>query len=608
VKVGHRERGEDRRASRGVRLLLLAGLLAAGAVLWRFATLQPVHGPAAAPETLIERPASAPPEPALPEPSSAPNDNAIVATSSDEADAAGAAAVAASRPARKASEQFDVRGRAIDDRGVPIPRATATLRNWSGPRDSVTLTATADDQGRFQFRDVPTGDWYLTGEADGFIQASEPGTIRGDGHDELLVCLSRPSVVSGLAMGTSRQVAPYTTVHMRLVEAYKGRLPVGAGSATITAVSESAWENGPGHVANVDADGRFTFGKVLPGHYAVVACAPPVNGMDRLRAWVERRNGASEPPRAPEGIVELTLVPGEQRLLELALPASTGVRGHLLSGGPPASGGRIVATQHEPDTGFLRSVECDVGGAWELMDVPVGTYDLLAFADGECGTRRQRVTLERDQVAVVDFTFAGTPVVGQVIDAASRAPVGGVTVSAVPFTPHVPDPTPLQQSALLAFDWRKVAAPGPASSTSDAAGDFLLPRLAPGRYWLVARGDTWVQGTPPDITIEDGGMATELELFVTAAGFLEGTVQYVGPRQGRVTDGIEASLWRPWEVTPVCAATVSNGAFRFQALRPGSYELRLHDGTARSPASRSIRTVEIVARHTVRVDAVFEED
>jgi hypothetical protein len=81
-----------------------------------------------------------------------------------------------------------IAGRAVDatDLETPVPRAVVTLvRPAGGGQPSVDLARiTADEQGRFQFRDITPGDYLLHCEADRFTTTEKPVAVPSTRFDE----------------------------------------------------------------------------------------------------------------------------------------------------------------------------------------------------------------------------------------------------------------------------------------------------------------------------------------------------------------------------------------------------------------------------------------
>jgi RNA polymerase sigma factor (sigma-70 family) len=277
-------------------------------------------------------------------------------------------------------------------------------------------------------------------------------------------------------------------------------------------------------------DGRFEL-RAAPGAYGVTATAP---GFAPAHLSNLRVAQAGQPPLA------LVLAPG-----------GVTVRGRVLepSGGPV--GGALVAALvdfasfSQLDLTRLFVAVTDADGRYRL-GLPGGSYSLLVTADGY-GRQLRGLLAYADEVR--DFRLRPP---GQLAGRSIRK-----------------DGSPVPEAVI---ELGPLAAGGePNQTRADRAGAFSLD-VPPGRYRVTARS---------------GGMvALSREVEVLELERTEGVVLEL--ERGRVIEGqvrppaagLELDLIAPdgsWQRRPDWV-TDRAGRFRFEALAPGRYTVRVHEG------------------------------
>ena len=276
-------------------------------------------------------------------------------------------------------------------------------------------------------------------------------------------------------------------------------------------------------------------------------------------------------------------------------PATQGatIRGHVTAAatGQPLHRVRITvdASQGNPPTAVT-----DTRGAFELTDIPAGTYTITATRAGfltvQYGQRRSRERGRRvevragDTVEGIDFALVkGAVIAGRVLDELGD-PAPGTRVDAIELRYIRGRPVPV--SAAL-------------TRTNDA-GEYRLSGLEAGSYQVRASttevwdGDdgkgafahamTFYPGvippeTPPAVQVGPGGEVPgiDLQLVPTRAAKLSGIVEDVNgvpqPGQvvhlGRTARSVGGATW--YSEQAGTTRTDSRGAFEFPKLSAGEY-------------------------------------
>lgn len=82
-----------------------------------------------------------------------------------------------------------VRGTVVDDALVAVPGAVIRLQPGNATAPNLNLSATADAQGRFEFRDLPNGRFLIRGEKAGYRAGSQWAEVRNGTVFELTLRL-----------------------------------------------------------------------------------------------------------------------------------------------------------------------------------------------------------------------------------------------------------------------------------------------------------------------------------------------------------------------------------------------------------------------------------
>jgi len=192
----------------------------------------------------------------------------------------------------------------------------------------------------------------------------------------------------------------------------------------------------------------------------------------------------------------------------------------------------------------------DERGVFHIEKLPFGNYTVLAEAEGQIARATCRLNRETPVADVLLILQDPDGIFGRVVDS------DGAGVSSAVVFPLLQDGKERQTSAVLAD-----------STLTDEMGNFALPYLEAGTWTLHARA----QGFAPTIS---GPIATgtqdalvQLDRGVPVAGH--------ATEGGMPVDDVKVTLADAGLNTPEMAArTDDQGAFTFDAVGPGKYELR----------------------------------
>jgi protocatechuate 3,4-dioxygenase beta subunit len=172
-------------------------------------------------------------------------------------------------------------------------------------------------------------------------------------------------------------------------------------------------------------------------------------------------------------------------------------------------------------------------------------------------------------------------IAGTVIDAVSEQPLKGaeVRLRAIPAT-SAPGSQPVSQSI-----------PQTNSASTDANGRFLFESISPGRYFILASRDGYVNNSRPDaglrgkwIVLGSGQHLNDIVIRLLPNGAIAGRIadEMGKPLRGISVEAMKSSYAHGRRELHAVATAQSSGSgeYRIQALVPGKYYVR-----AKPPAS-----------------------
>ena len=230
------------------------------------------------------------------------------------------------------SEGLEVRGRVVDDRGLPLEefsvRADRVRSREVAPSELVDGFHASD--GAFELSGLLPGEWEFTAWRRGDRMRSEPVRVSLPTAESIELVLPRPANVSGVVLA-----------------------PHGAPAANARVLLES--DDDPS-TSRADERGAFTLTGLRPGPVALSA-----QGVDD----------------APGERLELELAPGEERTgLVLHLRAGATITGEVVDGaGRPEVDQSVFARD---DSGARVRTKTDAEGRFVLAGLAEGEVELIA--------------------------------------------------------------------------------------------------------------------------------------------------------------------------------------------------------------------------------------
>ncbi len=456
------------------------------------------------------------------------------------------------RPARLAGRVEDPFGRPSAKSRISVLRGR-DARGVARPEPPAALEA--DEEGRFELRDLAPGEIALEAEAPGFARSARLELALSAGQDlgDLRVVLRHAARIVGRALDDRGLPDAGREIQLSSAFAFEpskdSTTPPWIG--TIPASGKLA-----------DEDGRFEFGDLAPGEY----------GLQRVVRLEEETGGGSSPERGRSLArlrtgMRVEVAEGETVQVVLGGIAEPGVRlwgfviGAELSGEP-----MFVNAYPEDPTSTLRRQfsRVDQQGAYEILLDTAGEY--MLHVETRSGTLlAERVSIPEALSQRLDLELGTSSIGGRVLDARG-SPVPGAEVG-LESTPSTKSPSRYEET--------------------DEQGSFVFDSLVPGTYALVARAPRNRANDPGDpgdaaaarvagVQIEPGTRMDGVELRLSPGGAIEIVVEgRDGPVAGVTVRAIDP-LGRAPDASPA-HQTDALGRTRVEGLAPGSWIVRASD-------------------------------
>jgi hypothetical protein len=372
--------------------------------------------------------------------------------------------------------------------GAAIRRAQVRI---TSPESREGRVATTDQQGRFEFRELPAGRYTMTASKAGFVslqygqrRPSESGTPieLGDGQtmEKIAIVLPRGSVLSGRV--TDEFGEPVANAYVRAFRfAYSG------GIRRMTPGGQNAGDT-------TDDQGNYRLFGLPPGEYYVSAmlrgAGPEVTDpMGDLSGYASTYfPGTPNPAEA----TRITLgVAQENTSVSFGLIATRLVRVSgqvLMSDGGPAPAGVIMAI---PSTASGRAnIAIQQGavtaridtGAFRLTNVPPGRYQIQARAGGgrEFELAKLELTVGNDDIDGLSLiTAPGATITGSVASDTGEPldfSANQLQINARPASPDIPGMVGGMGGVRVGDDW---------SFTLRNVSEAAIFRAAPPQGWAL---------------------------------------------------------------------------------------------------------------------------
>ena len=431
----------------------------------------------------------------------------------------------------------EIAGRVLDGRAHPVPNARVAAFAVAGGAEPRQATAELD--GSFRIAQLAPGAYRLLVEAAGF-PAAETAPVAAPGDEIVLHVAGEGRSLLGQV---TRDGAP-------------------AADAVVTLGAEAG---GPVRETRSRADGRFAFGGLGDGRYAVRAARGDLVSAT-VRDVAVGADGASLPP--------LALAPGQGiagRVVDDTGAGLAGVGVHAESA--------ALAPGDDPLPGVARS---DGTGAFRIGPLPGGGYRLTASRADHVLRAAPAVTLPAaaPTAPVLLELLRGARVVGRVTDAHGAA-VESARVRCVASTMDdltvQAGPLPLAAEAAALPSGAGRALGSTRTAIADARGRFTVDDLIPGRY-RVEVAHLGLESTRSDELALAPGERRDLGTLVLQTGF---------PATGRVVDDSGV----PIEAARVVVGDASGGGANTEAAglyavtdASGSFSIPLPAGRYRLTA------------------------
>ncbi|MEM1449696.1 MAG: carboxypeptidase regulatory-like domain-containing protein [Planctomycetota bacterium] len=427
-----------------------------------------------------------------------------------------------------------VTGRVVTRDGAPVPGATV----WVGSSPGVGgPSARADASGTFLLETAPAGRTSLWAVQAGYAAAEERVTLPGDGEElaDVTLVLREERRLAGRVV--DEDGAPVAWADVRAGGAgFRGPYPVYLGPDVRT-----------------DEDGYFELTSLRKKRFTITV-------------WAE---GCAK--------LEQRVVAGTEDLV-LRVERAGRLAGRVVDGRTGAPLETFVVRFIEPELGEgerrLRGYGAEWGrlgcsfvgtsGYWHSgTETPaVGAVTGIEIsAPGYAPTRFRRAVAERRPApdAIVTEMFAGTRVIGVVVDSATGRPIPGVRVQRCEAAP----PESLRR---FVPDERAVA-------ETDADGRFSLDDQVVGSIYLMAEGDDVPLTMDGPFVVEAGATTIERTIEVGSGVRLHGKV-LDGHGVGRAGVTVRAvALELPGQGLRLQATTGDDGAYAVEGLVPSLYHV-----------------------------------
>lgn len=502
---------------------------------------------------------------------------------------------------------------------TPLPAAHVEVRRRGGWIETEAAPsaseAVSDGAGRFEVRALPPGSYTVSARHPDFASCEIEVDVAEEAPDEVLLAVSRGGTLSGTVRDRDGRPAAGRTLIVETDVAqdsvarraatdsdgayaierlgagsYRAGLLPASGSAAPRVVWKTAvLRDGENTVLDFDDAARIRLSGTVRGERGplpgvTLFFAPLRGGIDlsdfELAATdsAGRYEIALDAPGRYRVILDAAAgggggsteidVPDEPAVVRDIEPDRTGIAGTVSDEqGAPIAGASVTAESDAvPGLGALLVAESDAAGRYAIRGVSAGSYRVSAVAAGFHVAVRQAVEVaaERD-MSTVDFRLErGAVLRGRVVDELGRGVAGAVVFAA-----------PAGAGDSLAV----------ASAETDIGGAFAMTAPADGAVDVAAFAAGLAPARADGVFPAEGPQDAGIVLHAGRGGRLRIRVvdESQRPRAAvglsvRAVPGFPGSAFA--ELLSPLPPTDAGGTALAEHLAPGTYEIRLRDGSA----------------------------
>jgi len=468
-------------------------------------------------------------------------------------------------------------GVVLDPGGAPVAGASVRARCSLEGGAVASHDGDADEQGRFELRDLAAGSFALTASSESWAPSQERTLTlaAGEAVEDLVLSLTAGGTLEGRVFGDDG--APATGRTIMTVPL------VSPGGDQVQTIS--------------DGDGRFRVERLAPGRWQAMAL-PDMQTMAGMASGAEDIDPVTMFSRVKSATVEIA--EGETTHVVLGEPPAAPVRvhGRVTRGGEPLAGAILAAVgEGRAILEALDMQRTDEDGRYEIeVDAP-GHYTVLVGQEDlgeEDATTEFLVTIPEVDEHRLDLALPIGVIEGRVLGPGGD-PLAGARVS-----------------------WKREGSLGALSITSgahatstDERGAWRFAGLRPGTYAVRASapwqegGDELGRDLADGLRLAEDEVLRGIDLRLPRAGRAIGRVVDVhGEPVAGATVFARDAAGRPVDLSPRVESD-SGGRFEYRGLSPGSVTLsaRTCEGLA---ASREVGPVEVLEGGTCEVEIELE--
>jgi protocatechuate 3,4-dioxygenase beta subunit len=439
-------------------------------------------------------------------------------------------------------------GRVVDEQNQPVAGALIRVaraddRTMRGPFRPAggdgNPDATSRDDGSFTVGGLEEGDYRVSAARDGYAPktlASVAVTAKPPTRWPAIV-LVRGVAVAGVVKDGEGHPVPGALVNVFVEgETLRSASTDGAGAFRIADLSR-----GRAAVIGVNAAG------FAPGRSAAT---PPAENVVVVLNKTATIRGRVEDAETGSPVKDFTI----------SRSAGPGGRGRGFGPGGGAPGGGVSPLEFHSDD-----------GTFELADVPPGSWTARAVAAGYRPADVSGIEVGEAEVkeGVVLSLRRGATISGKVVDAAAGAPVANATVA-------------VSSAGVPAAGPPGTAPASGSTAQTDADGHFALDALPDGKVTLTVSHPDYLTASRS----ADPAATSDLTIALGKGGDISGVVVSAGgsaPVTGAtVVLAAEGDTGAGGGFGSQTAQVDASGAFRFDHLGPGRYQLSAQSKTASS--------------------------